>query len=162
MNPVKKHISKISAISAVLSPLAGSWEGGSAGAVFSRSRSSAWQASSGDAKRKGCIVCPASSEAWLSPGLGIWVHFFHLWRGVSMPGFFSKENYRRGETAVRRCSPPGHQHFPGMGKKNAWCYSQIPGHLPSFCFPGAIPSMCQAHNTTEPSLGPPKALVTHK
>lgn len=49
-----------------------------------------------------------------------------------------------------------------MGKQDAQCYSQIPGHLPHFCFPGVIPCMCQAQNITEPSLGPLKTPLTHK
>lgn len=67
----------------------------------------------------GCIMCPASSEIWLSAGLGILLHFFHFWDGVRHAWMFFLKNYTRGETAVRRCSPPGSQLFLGTRKKNA-------------------------------------------
>lgn len=109
----------------------------------------------------GCIMCPTSSETWLSAGLGILVHFFHFWDGVSMPGFFFLKNYTRGETAVRRCSPPGTQHFSLEQERKTpdviLSHQDVCPLLSPWCEP-----LYEPGHTPEPSLGPPTAPFAHR
>lgn len=112
VNPIEKHISKISAISSI--PFA--WAGSSkAGAVLSGSTVRVRAQPAAPAPGPGHTSC--LSEGWLPAGLGICTHFFHLWEQVRVPGLFLK----KGDSSqkINCCRAPA---SPETGQKTTQHY----------------------------------------